>query len=165
MTTTTEHFGGCPECGRNDGFLNTGPGHWFFCDAHKTKWCEGSNLFSGWRDETEADWQRNADVLAGCREVEPIYPEPTYEQCVTGKCRGRLLVHCLDRVEHRTQLFHELRVSFGRALFRWTCRPSPPIGPHLVINPRREKIPLSWRVCGVVHRASFCHFFGHRLII
>jgi len=33
-------------------------GHWFFCTAHKTKWCIGSNLFSSWQHETEEEQRR-----------------------------------------------------------------------------------------------------------
>jgi hypothetical protein len=29
--------------------------HWMFCREHKTRWCIGSNLFSSWRHETEAE--------------------------------------------------------------------------------------------------------------
>lgn len=65
------YFGDCPECGRNDGYLNVGQAHWFLCDEHKTKWCIGSNLFSTWQGETEETWLRNADKLAGYQEVEP----------------------------------------------------------------------------------------------
>jgi hypothetical protein len=57
-------FGGCPECGRTDGYLNAGRTHWFFCDAHKTMWLGGINMFSGCRDETEAE-QR----IQGCNAV------------------------------------------------------------------------------------------------
>ena len=78
--TTDEYFGGCPECGETNGYLNVGRSHWFVCDAHRTKWFIGENLFSSWRDESEADWRRSAEKLAGHREVKPIYPEPTEEE-------------------------------------------------------------------------------------
>ena len=48
--TTDEYFGGCPECGKNDGYLNVGKDHVFICDEHKTAWCAGANLFSSWQD-------------------------------------------------------------------------------------------------------------------
>ncbi len=72
-----QYFGGCPHCGGQDGYLNLGRNHWFFCDRHKTTWCIGSNLFSGWRDETEEDWLRNEYKLNHFITVEPLYPEPT----------------------------------------------------------------------------------------
>ncbi len=78
--TTDEYFGGCPECGETNGYLNVGRSHWFVCDAHRTKWFIGENLFSSWRDESEADWRRSAEKLAGHREVKPIYPEPTEDE-------------------------------------------------------------------------------------
>ena len=78
--TTDEYFGGCPKCGESDGHLNVGRNHWAVCDTHKTTWPIGENLFSGWHDETEADWQRNEEKLAGYRQVEPIHYEPTEEE-------------------------------------------------------------------------------------
>jgi hypothetical protein len=54
-----DHFGVCPHCGKNDGFLNIGRAHWFVCHEHQMKWRAGENLFSNWRDETEEDWRRN----------------------------------------------------------------------------------------------------------
>jgi hypothetical protein len=61
-------------CGGNDGYLNVGPAHWFYCKEHGTRWCAGENLFSGWREESEEDWGRNAEDLAGYAEVEPLMP-------------------------------------------------------------------------------------------
>ena len=70
--TTDETFGGCPHCGRNNGYLNVGRDHWFICDRHKTKWLAGSNLFTGWRDEGEEIWKKNRFKLAGYMVVEPM---------------------------------------------------------------------------------------------
>ncbi len=67
-------FGGCPHCGETDGYLNDGSDHWFICHQHKTKWCAGSNLFSGWRDENEGTWLRNRFRLSGYMTVEPVMP-------------------------------------------------------------------------------------------
>jgi hypothetical protein len=49
----SDYFGVCPKCGKNDGYINIGRGHWFFCTEHKIRWCAGANLFSSWQDETE----------------------------------------------------------------------------------------------------------------
>jgi hypothetical protein len=65
------YFGGCPECGKNDGYRNVWKAHWFVCDAHRTKWFWGFNLVSTWQYETEEDWQRNHELLKGYREVMP----------------------------------------------------------------------------------------------
>jgi hypothetical protein len=65
----TNYFGGCPICGRTDGCKSVGRDHWYVCDEHKTKWCVGSNLFSVWRELTEAEHQRNYYLLATYREV------------------------------------------------------------------------------------------------
>ena len=73
-------FGGCPYCGENNGFLNIGRGHWFFCDQHKTTWLFGSNIFSSWREEDEETWQQNDLKLSQYITVEPIFPEPTQQE-------------------------------------------------------------------------------------
>jgi hypothetical protein len=71
---TDEYFGGCPQCGRNDGCFNVRQNHWFVCDEHRTKWCAGFNLFSSWQDEDECCWETNAQRLAEYSEVKPIRP-------------------------------------------------------------------------------------------
>jgi hypothetical protein len=77
---TDAHFGGCPICGCEGNFLNIGRDHWVACPYHRTKWCIGSNLFSSWREEKQADWDRNARELSGYVEVRPIFPKPTEEE-------------------------------------------------------------------------------------
>ena len=52
---TDRQFGVCPECGKTDGYLNTGRTHVFMCKTHRTSWVAGANLFSDWRHETEAE--------------------------------------------------------------------------------------------------------------
>ena len=79
--TTDEYFGGCPHCGQNDGYMNIGREHWFVCGRHRTKWLAGSNLFSGWRDEDEATWERNRFKLAGYTVVEPTHPRHPSSGC------------------------------------------------------------------------------------
>ena len=69
------YFGACPTCHRHDGMLNIGREHWFVCHEHRARWSPGSNLFSGWRDEDEADWLVNRAKLAGYAEVEPYMHE------------------------------------------------------------------------------------------
>ena len=71
-----EHFGWCPECGKTDGFLNLERVHYFYCDAHRTRWRVGSNLFSCWRDEEEETWERNARHLEHYRDVDSHTPTP-----------------------------------------------------------------------------------------
>ena len=74
------HFGGCPTCHKTDGFLNIGRDHWFVCHRHRTKWCVGSNLFSGWREQDEQHWQANRYRLAGYREVKPWFSDDAQER-------------------------------------------------------------------------------------
>jgi hypothetical protein len=56
-----------------DRYYNLGREHWAVCETYKYKWCFGDNLFSGWRAETEVDWERNAQILA-------CYSDPPREQ-------------------------------------------------------------------------------------
>lgn len=71
---TDQYFGGCPQCGGDNGYLNVGGNHWFVCNEHKTRWCVGWNLFSSWKDEDEACWAKNAEHLKEYADVKPIYP-------------------------------------------------------------------------------------------
>jgi hypothetical protein len=57
------YFGVCPECGKTDGYINIGREHWFYCKEHKVKWWAGSNLFRGWKDETEAEQEATFNDL------------------------------------------------------------------------------------------------------
>ena len=72
--TTDEYFGGCPQCGQVDACLNVERVHWFVCHGHRSKWRIGENLFSSWKDETEIQWDKNAYLLSGYEEVEPVHP-------------------------------------------------------------------------------------------
>ena len=45
------------------------------CDACKTTWNVGSNLFSQWRYESEEIWLKKRRVAFSYKEVEPIYKE------------------------------------------------------------------------------------------
>lgn len=67
----TDYFGGCPICWENDGYLNVSREHIFICREHKTAWNVGSNLFSCWREENEAIWRYNVELLENFKEVEP----------------------------------------------------------------------------------------------
>jgi len=81
------HFGGCPECGKDDGYLNVNRDHWFVCDVHKRKWWVGSNLFSYWREEDEAIWKKNSEKLAGYVDVRPRYFQTAFEELRQAKLR------------------------------------------------------------------------------
>ena len=64
-----DYFGGCPECGGTHGCYSIGRDHWYVCHDHRTKWDVGSNLFSSWKTQTEAERRKNAEMLAGYTEV------------------------------------------------------------------------------------------------
>jgi hypothetical protein len=82
VATTVEvnepsYFGGCPECGKNDGYLNVGRTHWFICHAHRTRWWGGENLFSCWRGQNESEWQENVERLRPYAKVKPLMGDAT----------------------------------------------------------------------------------------
>jgi hypothetical protein len=68
-------WGGCPECGDNDGYVDIGKSHWFLCRAHKAMWFAGANLFSSWHGETEAEQRARYDELGldDYRDVIPVH--------------------------------------------------------------------------------------------
>ncbi len=68
----TWHCGGCPDCGKHDGFVNLGVEHWFICREHKTKWLAGSNLFDGWMNQTVAQTQSAEILLRSYKDVLPV---------------------------------------------------------------------------------------------
>jgi hypothetical protein len=72
--TYDNYFGGCPNCGGSDGYANIRRGHWFYCRDHQTRWCIGTNLFSSWRDETEAEQRAwyTANNFGAYEKVEPL---------------------------------------------------------------------------------------------
>jgi hypothetical protein len=66
------HFGDCPKCRQNDGHLNIGRDHWFYCRQHRVKWRAGSELFPDWLQESEQIWEQNQALLDFFMEVEPF---------------------------------------------------------------------------------------------
>ncbi len=89
MKTQTQHyFGGCPECGSQDGYTNVGKAHWAFCKAHRTMWCIGWNLFSSWQYETEAEQRLAYDTigLGSFTKVEPMPWRPTLRERLRQWC-------------------------------------------------------------------------------
>jgi hypothetical protein len=72
-----DFLGLCPNCFRNNGFLNVHKTHWTVCHEHMVRWSIGTNLFSSWRDETSEIWWQNEQLLSTYWEVEPFfYPRP-----------------------------------------------------------------------------------------
>ena len=66
------HFGDCPKCRRNDGHINIGREHWFFCKRHRVKWKAGHDIFPDWRNEDMHIWRQNERLLDFFTEVEPL---------------------------------------------------------------------------------------------
>ena len=73
------YFGVCPKCWEEDrkvtdSKLNIGRGHWGYCHKHMLRWFIGENLFSYWRHETEAIWERNWQLIGQYEDIEPLNP-------------------------------------------------------------------------------------------
>lgn len=60
----------CPVCGNGDGYLNIAKCHWGICHHCGVRWTIGCNLFSSWRDETEDQWDENAEILADLEDID-----------------------------------------------------------------------------------------------
>jgi len=56
--------GKCPQCFSKVKVLNIGRNHYCYCEQCKIKYLEGNNLYSSWREESKADWERNAVFLS-----------------------------------------------------------------------------------------------------
>ena len=65
------YFGLCPVCCKTDGFMNVHSSHLFICKEHKKYWLVGSNFFSCWKEQTEAE-QRKIWREAGIDDFEDI---------------------------------------------------------------------------------------------
>lgn len=72
-----DYFGVCPKCHKTDGCINIGSSHWSICKEHKSRWCFGANLLSGWEDQTEEDQRKICDTLGfdSFEDVEPHHCE------------------------------------------------------------------------------------------
>jgi hypothetical protein len=78
-------LGCCPICGFSGLYCNVSRTHWFYCPEHKLSWCAGSNLFSGWRYETEELWRKNAEYLDHFHWVEGVCDVRETEDWIAGK--------------------------------------------------------------------------------
>lgn len=69
------HFGTCDK-GHASYIFNVWRDQWMACDICKVKWLIGTNLFSSWRSETQADWDANIERHKDYKEIEPAgwYP-------------------------------------------------------------------------------------------
>ena len=69
---TRNHFWGCPHCPLDRGpenIYNAGKSHQAACHTHRTTWWLGSNLFSGWKEETEEEQRERWREIEGYEEV------------------------------------------------------------------------------------------------
>jgi len=68
-------WGLCPICHKTDGCVNVRRRHIYYCREHKTCWYVGSNLFSGWLEQTEEQQRRiwNEIGLEEFQDVKPYF--------------------------------------------------------------------------------------------
>jgi len=92
------YFGGCPTCGGNDGYVNAGKGHFFFCREHRVSWFAGSNLFDSWREQTETEQREEYKQIEGFERIEEPLPEGIWS---TDPDRERLLRERCEKVAAR----------------------------------------------------------------
>jgi hypothetical protein len=74
--TATDHFGGCPQCGRNDGCLTIPGENWFRCDEHKLKWTPG-HIFN-WKRFDLKTLRENFELLESYAVTRAELPEGTW---------------------------------------------------------------------------------------
>lgn len=68
-----DSFGLCPHCHRPGNILNISRDNWIVCHAHRVRWYIGNNLLSGWRNEDEAVWRANIDLIGDYEIVRPFF--------------------------------------------------------------------------------------------
>ena len=73
-------FGGCPNCGGNDGYFNIGRAHFFFCRPCRVMGPYGENLLSTWKQESEADWALNRSEFNAYEWAEPVFERAELEK-------------------------------------------------------------------------------------
>ncbi len=105
------YFGGCPDCGDCDGYVNIGRSHWFLCDKHKVTWCVGSNLFSSWQHQTE-DEQRKIYDQIGMGEYREIECAEAHTHPVVRRWKRDLDgIRCIE-----VQMHSLARINRGKGL-------------------------------------------------
>jgi hypothetical protein len=63
-------YGCCPVCGMNDGYVNLGDEHWFYCWEHKKRWKLGSEWFTPIR--SKGDGTTSAEEALEAYEPVPL---------------------------------------------------------------------------------------------
>jgi hypothetical protein len=83
-------FGLCPVCHKTDGCAYAGKSHTFYCREHKTCWHVGSNILSGWREQTEEEQRKiwNEIGLEEFQEVKPYFHPKRWQTARRRKARS-----------------------------------------------------------------------------
>jgi hypothetical protein len=102
VLTAHNHFGQCPKCKKNDGYVNIGRNHWFFCKKHQVKWYGGHDMFPRWQDEHASLWKQNEEFMSFFLEIDPFMPHrfPSDEALLRSR------THTSDEKHHRVALIH-----------------------------------------------------------
>ena len=136
--TVDERFGGCPECGGNDGYVNAEAPHWGVCQAHKLRWYVGFDLFSPRKDESEAELPADPDERA--RKLQETELQIKARELRDRDQRDRRLAELMPKVEKAlTAALEPLAAEMDEAdEVRVT------IGGHsqLVLTKRGVKVPV-----------------------
>lgn len=82
-------FGACKKCHSEGIHFNIERLNMVACENCKTQWEIGSNLFSGWKNETEDIWNENTRKYGDYEMIEPIYYNVS----------GRILFRLFPRVK------------------------------------------------------------------
>ena len=72
MNNVDSTTGVCPICGQHDGYVNFGDYHWYYCQAHQTRWCVGYNRLTPEVYEDSVSYRENWERIGHYRVVEPI---------------------------------------------------------------------------------------------
>lgn len=82
-----EFTGGCPECGKTNGFLDVHGALYFYCHTHKVRWFRGENVFGCWSFNSPCEWGAKWKLMKEYVEVEPCFPRA--DETTQPKCEER----------------------------------------------------------------------------
>ena len=112
MITQTKHrFGGCPECGGNDGFFQLHPDAWFICHMDKTSWKVSAAILCTRLEQTEYDYHQNWLALDHYHNVEPMPWLPTFREWVR-LWRDEWPILTREWLRLRRKLKHDTEIPF-----------------------------------------------------
>lgn len=91
----------CPRCGGESAYRNVGKAHWHTCEACKVRWCPAWNLFSSWKYETAAVWEKNAADLLAYEMANAGEEDPLRAKSAAPESEGSPFSSTLSEQSHR----------------------------------------------------------------